>query len=110
MERSCLSIPLNRHDPLLNWHDGLSHCGERLQEILLITGAKEKRRRKLEARVMVALVIAMALYRDLCIPAVFLEMTSWQWESGTLGDTPLKLVTDRALGKSRRRLGVDTLA
>lgn len=84
--------------------------GEAVGEILLVTGAKEKRRRKLEARVVVALIVAMGLYRHLSIPAVFLEMTSWQWKSGTLGEKPLKAVTDQALIHAKKRLGVDPMA
>lgn len=82
--------------------------GEAVAEVLRVCGAREKRRRKLEMQLIVALVVAMSLYRHLSIPAVFCEILNWQ--RGRVPDQPLKLVTDQALHHAKRRLGVDPMA
>jgi len=79
-----------------------------LAEVLQATGRLEKRRCPLRAAVVVTLVVAMGLYRQLSIPAVFRELLHWfRRDSDDLG---LRPVTDEALLHAKRRLGTEPLA
>lgn len=82
---------------------------ESIEEAIQECGVGEKRRCALRAVLMVWLVVAMNLYRNLSIPNVFRQLILWLRQQRKARGLSLRAVTDEAVHKGRGRLGVDVI-
>lgn len=81
--------------------------GQAVEEALDRTQKREQRDCPLKAHLVVTLVVAMSLFRELSIPGVMREMIDWLRDK--FPKLELKAVTDGAPLKARQRLGPEPM-